>query len=87
MLNIFVCYLLCIFAMLHNLINPTDERTLLEKYLLPGSGDPSSMRLLISLIMVASVVWTQDTGLSEGLVTDELFFIADELFSILFSFE
>jgi hypothetical protein len=60
---------------------------LFEKYLLPDSGDPSSMRLLISLIMVASVVWTQDTGLSEGLVTDELFFIADELFSILFSFE
>ena len=60
------------------------ESKLLEKSLLPGSGDPSSMRkrLLVSLVMVASVVWTQDTGLSVRIVTDELIsiFIFIEIF-------
>ena len=67
------------------------ESKLLEKSLLPGSGDPSSMRkrLLVSLVMVASVVWTQDTGLSEGLLADELFaifiFLPVLFFSLLFN--
>ena len=71
-------YLQCCITWSSNLM----EWTLLEKYVLPGSADPSSMGLLFWLIMVASVVWTLDAGLWEGLVTGELFLIANDLLSI-----